>query len=138
VVAAFAFFVPHPTIAPDTTVGFFKWFAALAADSESQLNLFHKIILPIVAGISALSFSNTSVRAAQAQGAIQYDFRIWLIVFCIVIICMGIVIVVGMDMRSDEKDTSILTAVTNIKKYISTVSEYMGVYLMVLLGLKSQ
>ena len=90
VTMAFAFLAPNPMAGADTGIGYFKWFATFASDSESQLNLFHKIILPIVAGMSALSLSNDKIAAAQTEQTLQTDVRIWLILFCITFIVLAI------------------------------------------------
>src|SRR5579863_9197538 len=49
----------------DYTRGFFRWLSVLSQNSDSQLNLFHKVLLPIVAGISTLSFSQSAPAVDQ-------------------------------------------------------------------------
>jgi hypothetical protein len=131
----------------DLTTGFFKWLSVLAENSDSQLNLFHKVLLPVVAGVSAYSFSNADVALAAGnppagvpRGLVSAgDFRIDLLIFCIVVICVVLVVVVGIDTAAAAGDDSATKlARSNILKLFGTISEYMGVYLMLLLGLKAQ
>ena len=98
------------------------------------------IILPIIAGLSALSIGNVNIAAQNAQsvrGLIAPDIRIELIVFCIIIIILALIVTVGVDFKQQPGVTTIAAA-GDFKIFISTISEYVGVYLMILFGLKAQ
>ena len=143
VITTFVYYIFNINSTIDFLHGYFLWMSTLAKDSSSQLNLFHKVLLPIIAGISALSFTNSNVKNAPdgqtaISGLLSSDFRIDLIVFSIIIIICALVVTVGVDLHKDTFEPSAQNAATAFTVFISSISEYVGVYLMLLLGLKSQ
>ena len=135
------YYITHPTISIDFLHGYFAWIGALARDSTSQLNLFHKILLPVIAGISAMSLSNTALAAdtkGQTKGVVARDARVELILYCIAIIVLALIVTVAIDVNFDDTNTKAQAAEQSFKNFIASISEFVGVYLMLLLGLKSQ
>ena len=94
-----------------------------------------------MAGLTAFSFSNSNISALAAtdknatRGVFASDIRMELIVFCIIVIVLALIVTVGIDVKKDA-DTHVAAMADDFKRFLSSISEYIGTYLMVCWGLK--
>jgi hypothetical protein len=140
IVFAFALLVLY--VAPVYIIGFvswatggfqegdfwFDWFAAFIQSGESTLNLFHKILLPILTGLSVVVFRGS-------KGKKILVLAIFLLISLAVAIFVGVLF--DMDsIRIALRGLKPPLDVSLAKAFFSRIQESLMMYLMVLIGIK--
>lgn len=105
----------------------FAWFAAFMNSSESTLNLFHKVLLPILTAISAVAF-----RGKPSKGVV--GLAIFLIIVFVITLNVGVIFdmprtIDAMKGLADPVDMRL------VKAFFTRVEESLMMYFMLLLGL---
>ena len=106
----------------------FIWFAAFIKSGESTLNLFHKILLPILAGLSVVVFRGSKGKKVLA-----------LAIFLLISLAGTIFVGVLFDMDSIQTALRGLKPPLDVslaKAFFSRIQESLMMYLMVLIGIK--
>lgn len=106
----------------------FVWFAAFIKSGESTLNLFHKILLPILTGLSVVIFHGTKGRKVLT-----------LVIFLLVSLAVTIFVAVLFDMDPIQTALKGLKPPLDLslaKAFLSRIQESLMMYLMVLIGIK--
>ena len=87
-----------------------------------------------------MTLSNTAVErdSVQTKGIISQDARMELVIYCVVVIVAALIVTVSTDFKFAQSEDAAKAAVQNFKNFIASISEFVGVYLMLLLGLKAQ
>lgn len=88
-----------------------------------------------------MTLSNTAIErdhGVQTKGIISNDARMELVIYCVVVIVMALIVTVSTDFKFAQAEDEAKTAVQNFRNFIASISEFVGVYLMLLLGLKAQ
>lgn len=106
----------------------FAWFAAFIKSGESTLNLFHKILLPILSGLSVVVFRGTKGRKILT-----------LAIFLLFSLAVTIFVAVLFDM--DKIQTALRGLKPSLdlslaKAFLSRIQESLMMYLMLLIGIE--
>lgn len=103
----------------------FSWFVAFMASSESTLNEFHKVLLPIISALSVIVF----------RGAPDWRF-LGLCIFILMAFVYTIFIGVFFDIQrvKDAIDTQVVD-LKLVKAFFTRLQETLLMYLMMLLGI---
>ncbi|MDP2606156.1 MAG: hypothetical protein Q8S00_26740 [Deltaproteobacteria bacterium] len=105
----------------------FVWFAAFIKSADSTLNLFHKLLLPIMSGLSVLAFRSSPTKGMLLLGAF---------------ILFGLTTTIFVSVVFEMDTTKI--AITGLKEsldlnlakaFFTRIQESLMMYLMLLLGI---
>ncbi|OGP68902.1 MAG: hypothetical protein A2031_05930 [Deltaproteobacteria bacterium RBG_19FT_COMBO_43_11] len=106
----------------------FGWFAAFIKSGESTLNLFHKILLPILSGLSVVVFRGPKGRKILS-----------LAVFLLFSLVVTIFVAVLFDMDKTQTALRGLNPpldLSLVKAFLSRIQESLMMYLMLLIGIE--
>src|SRR5262249_46463018 len=119
----------------ETTFG--KWFVSLVAQPESALNLFHKVLIPITAGVTVATMWNSG--NAKWTVAMVIGLVVGLFSAIYLTVLFGVADVQGNMWQPAEnaKVTSGDQFYTLATSYIGRVQETLATYLLILLGLQA-
>jgi len=118
-----------------TTFG--RWFVALVAQPESALNLFHKILIPVTAGVTVATMWNAG--NAPWTAALVIGLVISLVLAIYLTVLFGVADVQG-DMWQPAGNTKVTSGdqfYTLATSYTGRVQETLATYLLILLGLQT-
>lgn len=106
----------------------FAWFAAFIKSGESTLNLFHKILLPILSGLSVVVFHGNTGRKVLA-----------LAIFLLFSLAVTIFVAVIFDMDSTQTALQGVKPQIDLsltKAFLARIQESLMMYLMLLIGIE--
>lgn len=119
----------------DTEFG--KWFVSLLASPDTALNLFHKVLLPITAGVTVATMWQG--RNAAWTGSMVIGL-VLVIVACIYLLVLFGITDVQRNLWQPAGNPKVTTddqVSTLASAFVGRVQETLGVYLLILLGLEA-
>lgn len=105
----------------------YSWFAAFMKSGDSTLNLFHKILFPVLTALSVLAYRGTPTKGMLSLGG-----------FLLVSLAAALSVAVFFDMDITKQRVKGLNEpidLTLVKAFFSRIQESIMMYFMLLLGL---
>ena len=108
-----------------------SWFSAFVGSADQSLNLFHKILLPLISGLSVIAFRD--------QEMSKWTYSVVSILLLTILIAIGMDVVFRMEdtqanLQGLETGTGPVIDLALTKAFFTRTQETLFTYLMVLLG----